>query len=244
MKKITAFTFILILIFSVKVIADIRYTHHDFSYWYWVYPQASNPNQEICVFCHTPHNAMSGLEASNAPLWNHEITGAAYALYTSNSLNASIGTPGGISKLCLSCHDGTVAVDSHSGMSGSVYLGPSGSGFGHEGGYIGTNLSDDHPISFVYDAGLAATDGGLRDPSVTPSGLPGGGTIAETMLFDGKLECSSCHDVHVPRNNNEGGNCWGCHVIDGQWSTPPKKPSLSLRIGNENSALCLSCHVK
>ncbi len=237
--KIVNVVLCLFCLYSGGVFADIRYTHHDFEYWSWAYPTQANPRREICVFCHTPHNADT--DTADGLLWNHTITSAAFNTYTSATLDASVPSPNGISKLCLSCHDGTIAVDSHSGMPGTKVL---GSGFGTEGGVIGTDLRDDHPISFSYNTALAQNDGGLKDPSSSPSGIPGGTTIENDMLFDGKLECSSCHDVHVPRNDNSQGNCWGCHVIDGQWSTPPKKLTLSLRVGNEKSALCLTCHIK
>ena len=59
----------------------------------------------ICVFCHTPHNAKSG-----TPLWNREMSGAVYKIYSSTTLDAKPGQPTGASKMCLSCHDGTVAI--------------------------------------------------------------------------------------------------------------------------------------
>ncbi|MBA4366935.1 MAG: cytochrome C [Desulfobacterium sp.] len=224
--------------------ADIRYTHHDFSYWgAFVYPEG-NPNLEICIYCHTPHGAITEGAAANAPLWNHTVTSATYSLYASPTLNAVSEQPGGISKICLSCHDGTVAVDSHSGRSGEVYLGPPGSGFGHEGGYLGTDLQNDHPISIAYNSALVSQDNGLRDPLSTPSGLPSGGTITADMLFNGRIECSSCHDVHVPRYDSST-VCLGCHMPAGatHWSTPPPD-TLSLRKSNRNSELCLTCHNK
>ena len=60
---------------------------------------------EICVFCHTPHNANPAV-----PLWNQSVGGSNYQPYTSSTLQASVGQPTGASKLCLSCHDGTVAI--------------------------------------------------------------------------------------------------------------------------------------
>ncbi len=80
-------------------------------------------------------------------------------------------------------------------------------------------MSNDHPISFTYDAALATSDGELFDPSTISSGL--GGTIAADMLFGNKLECASCHDVH-----NAAGN-----------------PDLLVK-ANTASALCLTCHDK
>jgi predicted CXXCH cytochrome family protein len=86
-------------------------------------------------------------------------------------------------------------------------------------GLLGIDLSDDHPISFLYDGALATADGSLHDPTTANSGL--GGTIDEDMLFGGILQCASCHDVH---NQGGFGNL--------------------LRVSNAGSALCLTCHDK
>lgn len=150
---------------------------HDFS------GQAWNTNGQICQPCHTPHNA----SLTYKPLWNHAVTGSTFTIYSNSpSFNGAttIGQPDGVSKLCLSCHDGTVAVDSFGGATGSHFI----SG----GDMLGTNLSNDHPISFTYDTALVSADsGGLKDPTTT--GLP---------LYAGKLECATCHDVH---NNGTAG---------------------------------------
>ena len=63
----------------------------------------------VCVFCHTPHGANTEV---SAPLWNRALSGATYTPYTSSSIDAQdiAATPGGSSKLCLSCHDGTLAI--------------------------------------------------------------------------------------------------------------------------------------
>jgi len=187
---------------STCALAQITGSAHDFQAAGW------NPSGQICIACHTPHNANTAVP--NAPLWNHEVTVATYTVYASPSLDASLGQPNGISKLCLSCHDGTVALDSFGGMTGATVL--TGSAV------VGTSLEDDHPISFVYDANLATTDGELEDPATVASGL--GGFIADDLLFNGQMECSSCHDVH----GSSFGNL--------------------LRMSNSASALCLTCHIK
>src|SRR5262245_245197 len=66
--------------------------------------RAVNEN-EICIFCHTPHNA-----EPQTPLWNHESSRTYYRIYKSSTTNARIRQPSGPSKLCLSCHDGTIAL--------------------------------------------------------------------------------------------------------------------------------------
>lgn len=177
---------------------------HDFSSASW------QSDGEVCNKCHTPHNAKS---EPNAPLWDHELTTATFTMYSSLTFDGagSVGTsPSGSSKLCLSCHDGTVALDSYADATGTNFI----SGVGD----LGAVLSDDHPVSFTYDASLAGTDGELFDPS-TATGV--GGTIANTMLYGGKMECASCHDVH---------NSTTADYL--------------LVKSNAGSALCLTCHNK
>ena len=71
-------------------------------------PVKAQTETEICIFCHTPHNANPAV-----PLWNHTMsTGVNYQPYTSTTLAAAVGVPTGSTKLCLSCHDGTVAIGS------------------------------------------------------------------------------------------------------------------------------------
>jgi predicted CXXCH cytochrome family protein len=191
-----------LLMFSLGVNAQMAGTSHDFSPQTW-------SNGEICLPCHTPHN---GAMMAEAPLWNHQLTTANFTLYTSSTLDAVMGQPDGNSKLCLSCHDGTVALENFGGIT---------NGTTHVTGtaLVGTDLTNDHPVSFVYNTALANTDGGLFDPSNTQSGL--GGTITNTMLFSDKLQCASCHDVH---------NKYGINGL--------------LVKTNAGSALCLTCHNK
>ncbi len=177
---------------------------HDFSSSGW-------SGGEICIVCHTPHHADNTV--SDAPLWNHEVTTATFTPYSSSTLNATVGQPDGVSKLCLSCHDGTVAIDNFGGTT-------NGSNMINGNELIGTDLSDDHPVSFTYDATLASADGGVYDPTTANSGL--GSTIDSDMLTDNKLQCSSCHDVH----------------------NGPGAADKLLVMSNANSALCLTCHNK
>ncbi|HEX9047738.1 MAG TPA: hypothetical protein VF988_11995, partial [Verrucomicrobiae bacterium] len=121
----------------------------------------ANTVTEVCVFCHTPHFA-----TGDGPLWNHTMSSAFYTPYSSATLKATVGQPTGASRLCLSCHDGTVALGSlhnpASGIDMNVTTMPSGRS------NLGTDLSADHPISFVYDHALAVADGNLLDPATLP----------------------------------------------------------------------------
>lgn len=171
---------------------------------------------QICVFCHTPHNTSPAV-----PLWNHALSAAVYTPYGSNTLAAAApGQPTGTSKLCLSCHDGTVAL-------GGVQNLP----FGHQASgtisgleafltgpaSLGTDLRNDHPISFTYDATLAATNPEL----VSPVALTGKIKPDST----GQMQCTSCHDPHVD-------------------ATPKFLHTGYVDAGGYGSPLCRTCHDK
>jgi hypothetical protein len=196
------------LALTIPVRGTIVGSKHDFS--------GLNSEQRICIFCHTPHDADTSV--IDAPLWNHQVTNRSYLLYDSPTLDARVDQPTGGSKLCLSCHDGSVAVDSYGGRSGTIFMLPPAAVAGDI-----DELSNDHPISFTYDDALASQDGGLFAPTSTASGL--GGTISQNMLFNDRLECSSCHDVH----NGPAAAAVNDHL---------------LVITQVQSRLCLTCHDK
>ena len=144
------------------------------------------------------------------PLWDHALSSQSYTAYTSSTYGSGAQTPGaGSSKLCLSCHDGTVAV----GLTVTKGLIPT-SGSVAAADVLGTNLSTSHPVSMVpVDDGSLATSlftspASTKDPAV--------------KLVAGKVECITCHDPHVPRND-------------------PAVPMFLAR-SNASGALCLACH--
>jgi predicted CXXCH cytochrome family protein len=176
----------MLLLFAARpgIAGSITGSLHDFTTSAW-------SGGRICVACHTPHKA--DMSVSDAPLWNHRNSTQSYTLYTSTSLNATMGQPGSTSKLCLSCHDGTVAVDSFGGATGTTTISAANN--------IGTTLADDHPIGFTYNTALATADGSLYDPTTKAVTIGSGaqtktGTISSLLLYSGKMECSTCHDVH------------------------------------------------
>jgi len=80
---------------------------------------ARNDYGEVCVYCHTPHGANTKLAA---PLWNRTFKGNTYKTYAdlgTSTLTQPVGQPGINSLTCLSCHDGTTAIDSIINMPGS-----------------------------------------------------------------------------------------------------------------------------
>jgi hypothetical protein len=182
--KLMAATLFLVATTASAQSGTIVGSGHDFSWAGW-------SNNEICIVCHAAHN---NLNLATELLWNHTESSADYTVYSSPTFNQPAGQPAGSSKLCLSCHDGTVAVDSFGGATGSLFISDFGSGL-----ELGTDLSNDHPISFTYVVG----EGEELNPVATTVtfGDGSGGTIAD-MLFGGQVECSSCHDVHNTKSDS------------------------------------------
>lgn len=212
---------------------------HDFSTNSW------NLRKGVCSTCHQAHHTD---EDQIIPLWNHKTSTATFTPYSSPTLNASVGSPDGSSLACLSCHDGTLAINE--GISGFLGGGSSSSGPIDPSAQIGPDLHVVHPISFTYDAALAALDGELEDPTTYKIGDPKTGltystapvpatwagssltgkTIHEALLVDGKMQCSSCHDVHK---------------LEG--SSPSSGILLKISgndAGGKGSTMCRTCHIK
>ena len=145
--------------------------------------KASSETQ-ICIFCHTPHNS-----SPVAPLWNRQNSGTTYVLYASSTLNATLGQPDGASMLCLSCHDGTIGLGNIMSGPQISFLGVTGVAYMPSGvKNLTNNLSNDHPISFIYNSTLATNDGQLKNPAA----------ITPPVKLDpsSKVQCTSCHDPH------------------------------------------------
>ena len=167
---------------------------------------------EICVFCHIPHNAQPG-----RPLWNHDMPASGYTMYTSEylhragytvptGLGTTTGTPGMLSRQCLSCHDGTVAVGAVYMVRGTILgtslIAMSGVLGGGEmpttaPGYIGTDLTRHHPVGIEYNATINIAFGsGSRTIELISSPTSTDMKLYRISAKD-YVECSSCHDPHI-----------------------------------------------
>jgi predicted CXXCH cytochrome family protein len=165
---------------------------------------------EVCIFCHAPHKA----SFDNPPLWNCCLSEANYIPYQSTSLYANVGQPTGASNLRLSCHDGTVALGAllskwgEAPFEGGLRFMPPGRTL------IGTDLTDDHPVSFVFDTQLMIDNGQLFDPGTLP---------AEVRLDQNEmLQCTSCHNPHgtanpkfLVKSRSFSELCRSCHDKEG-----------------------------
>jgi hypothetical protein len=205
---------------------------------------------QICVFCHTPHG---GDQTAGAPLWNRVQSTATYVPYLSSTMDSNPipGSPGGSSKVCLSCHDGTLAIGvvgnlngkvTNINMNGTAAGGVMPSGLGTLSGEtrnLGVDLSNDHPISIAYDTALSNSDGELRPPPVvsgatTVVGNRGFGVKPIYPLESSQMQCPTCHDPHLSTSTAPK-FLRGLRLQAGQ-STGIYAPS--------NDIMCLACHDK
>jgi len=176
-------------------LAGVDSTPHDLSVG------GGSGSREMCTFCHTPH-----LGGGSRGLWSRDETPRVYKLYESSTLRSTLGQPTGTSRLCLACHDGTTAPANPGRLARGAARVARLTGTGS----LGTDLSDDHPISFAYDSALALRQGQLADPAALPTGLH----------LDGarQLQCTTCHDPHEQRyrkflrlDDRGSALCSACH---------------------------------
>ena len=247
----------------------------------------TNSTSEICVFCHTPHHT----NTTKAPIWNRGGDTASYVAYGSTLGGTPIanGDIGPTTLACLSCHDGVTTLDNLANApgKGGVTAGGSAQGWDfYEDAedpmgtspaiampgdrlVIGTNLSNDHPISVAYNGIDSATPkAGLRASTTTIAGIDltgdlsasagtyDGGNLTKNLwavkgyilanatigdlLRDGKVECSSCHDPHFSNKSfNE------IDMTYGMMGEMMSDGMFLRRVGgNTGSGVCRTCHAK
>lgn len=233
---------------------------------------------EICVFCHTPHAA--DVTTAGVPLWNKRLNtgGAAFSTYSSSTMNA-IGANdglggstsiGSVSLACLSCHDGTQAMDNilnapgSGGYSatggGSTGLGYTWTGTVDADGFmqngattlamLGRDLSNDHPIGIQYCGGGPKV-GGAADPCqdadfVAPDSASIGGATA-FWVDTGSAGRQKTDMILYNRAFDANGTlAAGTYpsVECASCHDPHSANTTFLRIANTGSAVCLACHAK
>ena len=255
-KKIVLVVGLLLIATNLWAAKDVSVTRHNLSSTataltpvnYYI----STNEDEVCIFCHTPHGG-----TLNTPLWNRAVpTGIGFTHYSSTTLAPTLLGPAAAARvvwpeslLCMSCHDGSLAMSTLSNVSNrtggvplidATPLGKMQTMFENPGSVIGdrhdpvntwktlgvaNDLSDDHPISFSYSAVLGDPGFASKLKSVL---LAKGAGIRFFGATD-RVECSSCHDPHANYEAAYGGDA-----------------SLSpfLVMNNNGSALCLACHIK
>lgn len=201
-------------------------------------PYKSTTETRVCIFCHTAHHSSNDPRLETNPLWSRPTSEAYYTPYSFSGAFAAQyavrpGQPTGTSRLCLSCHDGTIALGNLFG--GQALLGSMPRMTSTRPSYIGTDLTNDHPISFPYNASLFTRVPELNDPSqLAASGLK----LERGTNF---VQCTTCHDPHnniygnflVVANTDGSILCTFCHNKSG-WVANVHKVS---------SGGCETCHL-
>lgn len=171
-----------------------------------------------CLYCHAPHGAMS----SPTPLWNQQLSIQTYNFYTSTTYHQTGVQPGlnSPSKLCLSCHDGTVAPGQT-----VIYGKMSTTGSMKTTSVFGSDLKSSHPFSLVTPL--------VDTPNVNTLlfGTPPKTADPTVSLINGTIECTTCHEPHfqnidkvlplfLVRDSSNSQLCQACHdpnrVANGQ----------------------------
>jgi predicted CXXCH cytochrome family protein len=247
-------TLVLFVFFSALLISDtcasILTSKHNLS--------VSGPGQlkalsetRVCVFCHTPHNA-----SPQTPLWNKDPGPVNYNLYESSTLRVVPSQPSGASRLCLTCHDGLIAL-------GALLTGPvqtTGEITVGSRSYIGIDLADDHPVSISYINAIAGNPEIVRP-------VPSDPRILFYGSFNVTIECSTCHDPHnddlcdrgfdckfLVMDNKNSELCLKCHALNGwfnsseylsvaTWNENPPDPWPVTEWDTVGENACMNCHV-
>ncbi|MHB8878129.1 MAG: cytochrome c3 family protein [Myxococcaceae bacterium] len=178
---------------------------------------------QVCVFCHVGHGA-------DAKGQNRPQSRATYRPYESTTMvSPAADAPSGATRICLSCHDGTIAVG-ETLSSGSIAMNIDGEGGRLAGASsIGTDLRLTHPVSFA--------------PVPSPKHrrpLPGDAVKLDSL---NRVQCTSCHDPHeenldpvqrkfLAKPNRYSEICTTCHLVP-FWAINPSAHQSSMAIYDE-----------
>jgi predicted CXXCH cytochrome family protein len=152
----------------------------------------ANGSNQICLPCHTPHNA--DYTNPDLPLWNRD-----------QPPESSFPGAGWASDVCLSCHDGTIAVDKFGEFPGTTLMTAV-----NGGRYVVNQVDGTHPLG---DNAIYADSTTPMEPGITNSSTP-------VKTFLDRVECSSCHNVHdnsygnfLAMSNDGSALCLACHAL-------------------------------
>lgn len=229
----------------------------------------NNPGgQQICIFCHTPHNSMP-----QGPLWNRKDTTQTFARYTSTTMKMKDlpdsqyyktgedgGQPNGSSRLCLSCHDGVTGLGDviRSGQNGPIQmLGGNNIPQADVASFHPSNnkmKNGHHPVSFVYATnfdyklqtgtmiGLDTNKFVLPKNNLDPSLV---NAVGKVKLLDSKrdrrgwMQCTTCHDAHQNMGNDGATYPATTRKITPFWVYSSTNGTSA---ANSHDDVCNSCH--
>jgi hypothetical protein len=219
---------------------------------------SNNATDQVCVFCHTPHFSSAATNAADAPLWNRNISSAVYTPYSSGTMDTTPGQPDGGSIACLSCHDGTISLDSlinapgRGGVNGYTLGGNENAVFTNDPTFtLGWTFTDDGAplaspatlVSLGEPSLVVGTDLSgdhpismsyptpAQDPAFNqPPGTPGGPRMFPNGIRTFAADKVQCGSCHEPHLDNASEISKGLAPL--------------LRVSNTQSAMCFTCHIK
>jgi hypothetical protein len=175
-------------------------TPHDFSA-----NLTEGAGSDYCRVCHVFEDGPGG---QYVRLTSTASASNFYSTYQGRDLENTPMQPFGVTQFCLTCHDGTIALDSFGVRMGRINATAS----------LGTNLMDDHPVSIRYDD----SDREIHTTSKPFFFSDGSVGFIADLLENGAVQCSSCHDIHNVRgaggsyllimSNVRSALCMTCHV--------------------------------
>ncbi|MEO5660029.1 MAG: cytochrome c3 family protein [Polaromonas sp.] len=258
---------------SAPALAGIANTKHNLGSL-GTGPNTFSGTAEICVFCHTPHGADT---SASVPLWNRALAApATYQTYNSlgtSSLDGATAPVGSVSLACLSCHDGTQAMNvmiNQPGSGGYNATGAAlsgtwtGSGTMPSGAItnLGTDLRNDHPVGIQYGGGMPGNvaytagviaDGAFRDADFRGTqwaNLNGNDVWWVDTPGTGGVGTREKTDMQLYTRLETGaspvpGATGNQALVEcASCHDPHSENPTFLRVANTNSAVCLACHIK
>lgn len=236
-------------------------------------PNETSNTDQICVFCHTPHGSNT---AAPAPLWNKALPATTYTTYAdmnSSTIDGKILAVGSVSLACLSCHDGTQAMDNMFNAPGSgagvgdgsagVSQGYTWTGSGQSAGKIigianlTGDLKNDHPIGIQYCGGgisgsAATVSGTCVDLDFVSATLKTKSVNSQQVFWIDRgttVDVRDKEDIILYTRDFGAGFGTGPSVECASCHDPHVESKGSdnvnfMRVTTAGSAICLACHTK
>jgi predicted CXXCH cytochrome family protein len=248
----------ILLPLAVTAATGIRNSRHDLSASSGTAGPKSATNTQLCIFCHTPHKAMS-----TTLLWNHTLTSQnpTWQDATKTSKGTPLPTTLNVgTKRCLSCHDGSTAIGDvgNAGNGAAGIIAVTGTDVDSVGKLTNANfqigasgnLSGTHPVGIAYPGstgnyygnvtGVSNAAAGGYYPSIN-TGCANAGLFCTTAAAADGADGSK---VKIFQDTGTGGGigieCGSCHDTHNQYGNP----NLTVVDNTNASGLCRSCHNK
>jgi len=237
----------------------------------------ADTEDRICVFCHTPHGASSDSALVNGPLWNHELSSAIYNNWGSGSLVntppyiSNVGfvnmltdqpaQPDGTSRMCMSCHDGTISIGNI--VSGSAITMDTADACIDADGSLSTScipltfqdLTTKHVVSVPMNDQLIADSAANCDGSQTTRlSYPWNGVSpqSDNVFLRPTLELypvssgspgvsSGFPNNKYSTNYSYGVQCSTCHDPH-KWNSSSGNEGYKFLVTAQTVTLCIACH--